>query len=72
MKTWLVACSKGGVGKTTLATHLAAACALGGRGTVMVDADPQGSARDWLEARQSPAKKDQIVATLTARSVRLD
>ena len=51
MKTWLVACSKGGVGKTTLATHLAAACALGGRGTVMVDADPQASSTRWCERR---------------------
>ena len=51
MKTWLVACSKGGVGKTTLATHLAAACALSGRRTAMVDADPQASATRWCERR---------------------
>jgi len=51
MKTWLVACSKGGVGKTTLATHLAADAAVSGLHTVLVDADPQGSATRWCERR---------------------
>lgn len=51
MKTVLVASSKGGVGKTTLATHLAARSALDGRRTVLVDADPQGSSRRWAERR---------------------
>ena len=43
MKTILVAGSKGGVGKTTIATHLAAHSALSGQATVIADADPQGS-----------------------------
>jgi chromosome partitioning protein len=51
MKTVLVASSKGGVGKTTIATHLAARAALDGRRTVLVDADPQGSSRRWAERR---------------------
>jgi len=42
---------KGGVGKTTLALHLAGAWACGGRRVVVVDADPQGSALDWSEQR---------------------
>jgi len=51
MKTILVAGSKGGVGKTTIATHLAAHSALQGRRTALVDADPQGSATRWAERR---------------------
>lgn len=51
MKTVLVASSKGGVGKTTLATHLAARSALDGRRTVLVDADPQRSSMRWAERR---------------------
>ena len=51
MKTILVASSKGGVGKSTLATHLAAHAALAGQRTVLVDADPQRSAARWAETR---------------------
>jgi chromosome partitioning protein len=42
---------KGGVGKTTLALHLAGAWARQGRRVTVVDADPQGSALDWSEQR---------------------
>ena len=51
MKTILVAGSKGGVGKTTVSTHLAAHSALQGRNTVIADADPQGSASRWAQRR---------------------
>jgi chromosome partitioning protein len=51
MKTVLVASSKGGVGKTTIATHLAAQSALQSQRTVLVDADPQGSSTRWAERR---------------------
>lgn len=51
MKMVLVASSKGGVGKTTIATHLAAQSALSGQHTVIVDADPQGSSTRWAERR---------------------
>ena len=53
MKTILVACSKGGVGKTTIATHLAAHSALAGQATVIADADPQGSSTRWAQRRSS-------------------
>lgn len=41
---------KGGAGKTTLATNLARALQLAGDKVLLVDSDPQGSARDWNAA----------------------
>jgi chromosome partitioning protein len=44
---------KGGAGKTTLATCLARELVLQGFDTVLVDADSQGSARDWRAATET-------------------
>ena len=41
---------KGGSGKTTIATNLAHVLKLADSKVLLVDSDPQGSARDWNEA----------------------
>lgn len=41
---------KGGAGKTTIATNLGHALQLDGYKVLLVDSDPQGSARDWNAA----------------------
>ncbi len=51
MRNIMVINPKGGSGKTTLATNLAAYYATEGKDVVLADFDPQGSAMDWLELR---------------------
>lgn len=52
MKVIAVLNQKGGSGKTTVATHLARALQLQGAEVLLVDSDPQGSARDWAAVRE--------------------
>ena len=51
MKTIAVVSQKGGVGKTTLALHLAVAGERDGKASVIVDLDPQASASTWKDLR---------------------
>lgn len=51
MRTILVASSKGGAGKSTVATNLAAHFALEGKATAILDADRQKSSTHWCEKR---------------------
>lgn len=53
MLTIALISQKGGVGKTTLAIHLATAYAALGKQTLLVDLDPQTSAAEWKDVRQA-------------------
>ena len=46
MKVIAVLNQKGGSGKTTIATHLARALQFDGSDILLIDSDPQGSARE--------------------------
>jgi chromosome partitioning protein len=54
LRTVAVVALKGGSGKTTVATHLALAAHLRGLNVLVVDTDPQRSARDVLTSRTEP------------------
>jgi len=67
---------QGGSGTTTLAVHLAVAAAQAGARVVLLDTDPQGSARAWAQVRSqplvlgvTPAALPQQLATLDATLV---
>ena len=52
MKIVTIVSQKGGVGKTTIATGLAAASASAGKQTALIDLDPQASATFWADIRK--------------------
>jgi chromosome partitioning protein len=56
MITILIANSKGGCGKSTLSTNLAAALAAAGHEVMLADADRQKSATAWVKRRPKTAK----------------
>jgi chromosome partitioning protein len=62
-----VAAQKGGVGKTTVASNLAAAAHLSGLRTILLDMDSQGSAFDWFHARAKGSKLTGLAVVKTDR-----
>lgn len=53
MRTCVIAAQKGGAGKTALSRNLAAVAAADGQRVLLVDLDPQGTTRRWLERRKA-------------------
>lgn len=62
MKIIAVVNEKGGAGKSTLSINLAAALHRAGKDVVLVDCDPQGTARDWREATPEGLDMPPVVA----------
>ena len=65
MYTISIISQKGGTGKTTLALNLAIALEAGGRTGVVVDLDPQASAKGWHDNRQ--AENPLVISVQAAR-----
>jgi chromosome partitioning protein len=71
MRVIVVASQKGGVGKTTVAAHLAVYASMVGQGpAVLVDTDPQGSLSEWWDARKDEYQRNED--TLTLATAKLD
>lgn len=68
----LVGAEKGGVGKTLLATALAAMRAARGNDVLLVDADPQGSASSWAAARSNTGANGLTCVSKTGAGLRKD
>jgi chromosome partitioning protein len=66
MKILAVICRKGGVGKTTIATHLAVAAQKLGLVTAVLDLDPQANSALWGDYRGEGAQPA-VVAAQAAR-----
>ena len=64
MKVLSLLNEKGGVGKTTLSTHIAAGLAIRGNRVLLIDADPQGHATVALNLRKEPMLHDLLVRDL--------
>lgn len=62
MRVLSIVSTKGGVGKTTLAVHLAVAAHAGGEAVLVLDLDPQGSAAQWWKDRQRTIVENKLPA----------
>jgi chromosome partitioning protein len=58
---------KGGTGKTTTAISVAAELLARGRRVLLVDADPQGSARTWADVATEAGRAVPVVVAMGAR-----
>lgn len=67
MQTIAILSQKGGTGKTTIALNMAVAAELAGQSAVIVDLDPQASAKAWHDSREN---KSPVV--ISAHAARLD
>jgi chromosome partitioning protein len=63
---------KGGVGKTTIATHLAVARRAVGSSVMLVDADPQGTATTWMDMRKEKQVPQVPIISLKGQKVHTD
>ena len=50
----LIGGTKGGSGKSTIATNIAACLAEAGKSVIIMDADVQGTSAKWAERRVNP------------------
>lgn len=65
MHTIAILSQKGGTGKTTLALNLAIAAEIAGHAAIVVDLDPQASAKGWHDHRE--AESPVVVSVQAAR-----
>jgi chromosome partitioning protein len=72
--TWIIAVTglKGGVGKSTLSITLATTLHVVGYKTLIVDSDPQATARTWASRAADLEHEGPAVVTLDGRQLRRD
>lgn len=74
----LLASEKGGVGKSTISTNLAAGYAAGKQDVILIDADPQGTSSRWsllrkegdypqIDVKQAKGRVGQIIAAASKK-----